>query len=40
METKKTKKLIACFDILVEKYKIDIQEVTDFKDLIYDLERD
>ena len=35
---KQIKKLKECFEILVKKYKIDIQEVTDFKDLINDVQ--
>ena len=33
-------KIIYCFDILSEKYKIDIEEVIDFKNLISDLDEE
>lgn len=35
-----TEQLIYCFDILAEKYKIDIQEMIDFKQIINDVERE
>ena len=39
MENKVIKeKLNSCFDILAEKYNIDIQDCIDYKNLIGDLE--